>query len=136
MNQIDNYDRIIFFDGVCNFCNASVNLVMDNDPKEKFRYASLQSEAAKLYLDSKYYSGKLDSIVYLNSGKILTKSTAALYIAKEMKGFWSVLYYLLIWIPPFIRDFFYTIIANNRYKWFGKTESCRIPDPEKAHLFL
>lgn len=127
---------VILFDGVCNLCNSSVNFVIERDKKDKFRFAALQSEEGKQMLleqgeDSEY----LDSIVLVKNGKVYSKSTAALHIAKNLSGLWPVLSVFLI-IPKFIRDFFYDIIAKNRYKWFGKKNECRIPTPELAAKFL
>ncbi len=128
------HKRIIFFDGVCNLCNGAVNFVIDRDPKGLFKLAPLQSEIATDYLDEGRIS-KLDSIVLYEDGKIYEKSTAALRIAKELNGAWFLLYAFII-IPPFIRNFLYNFIAKNRYKWFGKRETCRLPSQDIQDRFL
>lgn len=127
---------IILFDGVCNFCNSSINFVIDRDVHNKFYFASLQSEfGKKLLLTFGEANSKLDTVVLIKEGKLYKKSTAALEIARELRGAWKLMYALVI-IPEFIRDFIYDLIARNRYKWFGKKESCRIPDPQWKHRFL
>jgi predicted DCC family thiol-disulfide oxidoreductase YuxK len=129
--------HIILFDGVCNFCNSSINFVIDRDYKNTFKFAPLQSDvASKLLTINNMKSMKMDSIILIEGNKIYTKSTAALRIAKNLSGAWFLLYYIFIPFPSFIRDFFYDIIARNRYKIFGKSEECRIPTPELKSKFL
>ena len=123
---------IIFFDGICNFCNSSVNFIIKRDKKNYFKFASLQSEFAGKFLEScnlvpKVHSvngnteKKLDSIILFENNNLYIKSTAALRIAKHLNGLWKI-FFIFIIVPPFIRNFFYDIIAKNRYKWFGKRE--------------
>ncbi|GAA5035871.1 hypothetical protein GCM10011506_31650 [Marivirga lumbricoides] len=126
--------RIIFFDGVCNLCNGAVNFVIDRDPKAKFKLAPLQSDIAAKYLKEEQLDN-LNSIALFEEGKIYQKSSAALRIAKKLTGAWPLLYGLII-IPPFMRDFFYDLVAKNRYKWFGKQETCRMPTPDIKTRFL
>ncbi|HAK79768.1 MAG TPA: hypothetical protein DCR35_01955 [Runella sp.] len=126
---------IIFFDGVCNFCNASVNFIIDHDSTHRYRFASLQSELGQKTLQENGYSTvELNTILLLRNGKLYQKSTAALEIARYLKG-WSWLYGFII-LPRFIRDAFYGLVARNRYRIFGKSESCRIPTPEERSLFI
>ncbi|MBE4910221.1 thiol-disulfide oxidoreductase DCC family protein [Bacillus luteolus] len=127
--------RIILFDGECNFCDQSVQFIIKRDPKGDFKFASLQSETGKELL-SKYNASKsIDSIILIEDGHCYYKSSAALRICKKLKGAWKLLYLFII-LPRPLRDFFYDIIARNRYKWFGKNESCRIPSPEERKRFL
>ncbi|MCA9410072.1 MAG: thiol-disulfide oxidoreductase DCC family protein [Candidatus Omnitrophica bacterium] len=127
---------IILFDGVCNFCNSSVDFVIARDPKGIFRLGALQSEEAKPYLE-KYEidPDDLSSMALIEDGKHYRRSTAALRIARRLKQPWPLLYVLIV-IPPFVRDFVYNWIAKNRYKWFGKMESCRMPTDELRERFL
>ena len=127
---------IILFDGVCNFCNSSVDFVIARDPKGIFRLGALQSEEAKPYLE-KYEidPDDLSSMALIEDGKLYRRSTAALRIARRLKQPWPLLYVLIV-IPPFVRDFVYNWIAKNRYKWFGKMESCRMPTDELRERFL
>lgn len=128
--------KIILFDGVCNFCNASVNFIMDRDKKSKFKFAALQSDPGealqkKFSLDPK----DLSSFILIEQDKYYKKTTAALRVAKELGYPWNIAYVFII-VPPFIRNIAYSIIAKYRYKWFGKKDACRIPSPEEREKFL
>ncbi|RDC55415.1 thiol-disulfide oxidoreductase DCC family protein [Pedobacter chinensis] len=126
---------VIFFDGVCNLCNASVQFAIEHDKKNIFKFAALQGNHAKSILPSLGIDlNKIESIVLVENNKLYTRSSAALRIAKHLNGFWPLLYGLII-IPKFIRDWFYDIIAKNRYKWWGKQESCWVPTPELKQKF-
>jgi predicted DCC family thiol-disulfide oxidoreductase YuxK len=126
---------VILFDGVCNLCNASVQKVIKHDPKSKFRFASLQGSFGQEVLKQFHLSGTdFNTFILLKDDQIYTKSTAALIVAKEMSGLWSLLYIFII-IPAFIRNFFYDLVAKNRYKWFGKQDACWIPTPDLKALF-
>jgi predicted DCC family thiol-disulfide oxidoreductase YuxK len=127
---------IILFDGVCNLCNGAVQFVISKDKNNYFRFASLQSEQGQQLL-KQYQLPVLTntSFVLIEDGHVYTSSTGALRVAKKLKGFWPVLYVLMI-IPKFIRDFVYYRIAKNRYKWFGKKDECMIPTPELKARFL
>ncbi|MBT8317773.1 MAG: thiol-disulfide oxidoreductase DCC family protein [Lutibacter sp.] len=127
---------IILFDGICNLCNSSVNFIIRNDKKEHFLFASLQSDAAKeILLQYQVKKITFDSILLIENGKIYTKSTAALRISRNLDGTYRFIYFLKI-IPKSITDWIYDIIANNRYKWFGKKESCMMPDEKLKSKFL
>jgi predicted DCC family thiol-disulfide oxidoreductase YuxK len=127
---------IVLFDGVCNFCNSSVNFIIDRDYKDSFRFAALQSEKGiELMKGFGLDSENLKTIILIENGKYYTKTTAALKIAKQLKGFWKISYIFII-IPPFIRNIAYSIIARYRYIWFGKKDACRIPSPEEREKFL
>ncbi|MGN8644584.1 thiol-disulfide oxidoreductase DCC family protein [Gracilibacillus sp. HCP3S3_G5_1] len=127
--------RIILFDGICNFCSSSVQFIIKRDPARKFHFASLQSEIGQQLVDRHQVSQDLDSLVLLEKGRVYTKSSAVLRIAKELKGGYRLFAIFLI-IPKPIRDFLYNIFANNRYRWFGKKEQCMIPKPEDKQRFL
>lgn len=128
--------KIILFDGVCNFCNFWVNFILDRDKKDLFKFAALQSKLGNEIL-KKFNMDKsnLESVILLDGESVYSKSTAALKIAKELSGPVKILYPLLI-LPKFLRDFFYDLIAKNRYKIFGKKEVCRIPTEEEKVKFL
>lgn len=127
---------IIFFDGVCNLCNASINFIIDRDKNHYFHFASLQSDAAIENLTTlEPTHSDLGTVILLENGTVYAKSTAALRIARKLDGLWPILYVFTI-IPPFLRDFVYDLVARNRYKWFGKQDTCRIPEPELKSLFL
>lgn len=127
---------IVLFDGVCNFCNASVNFILQRDPKGVFRFAPLQSGTAKPFLE-KYRLPKddLNTMVLVEGDKVYTRSTAGLRIARRLRWPWPILSVFLV-VPSLLRDFVYKIIAKNRYRWFGKKDACMIPAPEWKARFL
>ncbi len=126
---------IILFDGVCNLCDGFVQRIIAADKDDFFRFASLQSEAGQNLLKSYPKLPDLKSIIYLEDGKIYTKSGAALKIASHLNGGWKLLKAGYVF-PKFIRDGVYNVIASNRYKWFGKKDQCMIPTPELKSKFL
>jgi len=129
-------ERIILFDGECNFCEWNVQFIIKRDPKAKFKFAPLQSNNAQDLLDRSIGNRPNDStVVLIEDNKIYTQSTAALRICKNLTGVWPFLYLFII-IPRPIRNLFYHFIAKNRYKWFGKKDQCMIPTPEMKNRFL
>ncbi len=129
--------KIILFDGVCNLCNSSVLFVIRRDKKDLYRFAALQSDLGKEFVASRGIdTTKTDSIILIEPDlAYYTKSSAALKIGRGFGGGWKLLA-LFEWIPPVIRDFFYDIVAKNRYRWFGRREACMIPTPELQAKFL
>lgn len=134
---MENDKKIILFDGVCNLCNSSVQFVIKRDKKDRFRYAALQSDIGKqLVQERNIDSRQVDSIILIEPGvAYYTKSDAALEIAKDLGGFWSLLV-VFQWVPTSIRNAVYDFVARNRYKWFGKKEACMVPTPELKAKFL
>ena len=127
---------VILFDGVCNLCNRSVQFVIKHDPEGKFMFTSLQSESGqKLLKEYKLPANEFNSFILLENGRAYTRSTGALKVARRLKSGWKLLYGFII-VPRFIRDPVYNWIARNRYRWFGKTETCMIPSPELTNRFL
>jgi predicted DCC family thiol-disulfide oxidoreductase YuxK len=136
MAENNNNTAIILFDGVCNFCNSSVNFIIVHDKKNYFKFTPLQSDLGiKLLEKYNFDNSKTDSVILIENDNIYTKSTAALKISKHLNRLYSLLYILII-IPTFIRNFVYDIIAKNRYKWFGKKDSCMMPSAEIKSKFL
>ena len=132
----DNEKAIILFDGVCNFCNSSVNFVIKHDKKNHFLFAPLQSETAKKLLEKfNIDSSKTDSFILIENNKAYLQSTAALRVTKHLNKLYPLLYAFLI-TPPFIRNSVYNLVAKNRYKWFGKKEICMIPSAEIKGKFI
>lgn len=133
--NIEIKHKIILFDGVCNLCNTSVILVIHNDKKDIFKFAPLQSEYGKKSLKKHKIDPKdTDSIILIDGGKSYIKSSAALHIAKHLSGLYPLLYGFMI-VPRFIRDWVYDYVAKNRYRWYGKKESCMIPNPNLKAKF-
>ncbi len=136
MTEPTNDKAIVLFDGVCNFCNSSVNHIIKHDKKDAFRFAPLQSETGKKFLSHHNIDPlKTDSIILVENGVAYERSTAILRINKKLGGLHSLFYGLVI-IPEILRNGVYNWIARNRYKWFGKKESCMIPDVKVRGKFL
>lgn len=135
-HDVSTTRAIVLFDGVCNFCNASVNFLIDRDPAGRFVFGALQSEEGKQVLSEHgLEDGYFDSIVLIDGDNVTTASDAVLDISRHMSGAWPLLRVFRI-VPRFIRDGVYNWIARNRYAWFGKQDSCRIPTPEYRARFL
>ena len=131
-----NGDAIILFDGICNLCNSSVQYVIKHDPGGLFKFAALQSEAGQRILHRHNLPDeKFSSFILIENGQVFTRSSAALRVAKKLKGIRKLLYALILF-PPSIRTFVYDLIAKNRYRWFGKKESCMVPGPGLQQRFL
>ena len=128
--------KIILFDGVCNLCNHWVNFVIKRDKKDQFRFAALQEETGKkILIENGIDPNKFDSIILIENGKAYMKSTAALRIARRLGSAYP-LTYIFILIPPFMRNWIYDVVGRNRYKWYGKKDSCMIPTPDLRKKFL
>lgn len=128
-------DKVVLFDGVCNFCESSVQFILRHDKTGSLRFASLQSEIGQQLLTAYGISDELQSVVFVESGKAYTKSAAAFRIARYFGGWWKLLLVFSI-LPAFITDFGYDIIAKNRYRWFGKKDACMIPSADIRSRFL
>ena len=129
--------NILFYDGVCTFCNGAVNFVIDRDPKGKISFASLQSDFAKDVLpDHTEKEGDPDTMVFVEDGILYERSTAALRVARHFGRPWNWIARILLLLPVLLRDGVYNWIARNRYAWFGREESCRIPTPDLKARFL
>jgi predicted DCC family thiol-disulfide oxidoreductase YuxK len=127
---------IVLFDGVCNLCNGAVTFIIDRDPEGHFKFASLQSETArKLIQTHSPEHAKTDSILLFQDGRVLTKSSAVLTIARELTDAWPI-FYVFIALPKFLRDWIYDYVAAHRYQWFGKLDECRLPTAETKSRFL
>ncbi len=127
-----NTHPVILFDGMCNLCSNVVQFVIKRDKENVFQFASLQSEYGKQLLSQNNLSvTNFNSFLLYYNNKLYYKSTAALMVSKLLGNGMQLLYFFII-IPRFIRDFFYSIIAQNRYKWFGKKAVCWIPENSKV----
>jgi predicted DCC family thiol-disulfide oxidoreductase YuxK len=127
---------VLLFDGVCNLCNGFINFIIDHDPEGYFKFAPLQSEvAAEKLADVGLTNETLDSVVMIEDGRCYRRSTAALMVSRRLGGVWAWLYVFMV-VPRPLRDLVYDWVATNRYRWFGKRESCRMPTPELQARFL
>jgi len=127
---------IVLFDGVCNFCNASVNFLIDHDRQGRLQFAPLQSETGQALLRRfGLKTNDFDTLVLVDGPHYSTRSTAALRIASYLDSPWRFLAALLL-LPAFLRDPAYNLLAGNRYRWFGRLDACRLPTPELKARFL
>jgi predicted DCC family thiol-disulfide oxidoreductase YuxK len=142
-------EPVLLFDGTCNFCDRTVQFVLDHERDHALKFAALQSEAAKALLDRALggeragdfvreltgADGDPTTIVLVEGDNAYTLSTAALQIARHLRAPWRWTAIFAI-VPRFLRDACYRWFARHRYAWFGKTESCRVPTPELRARFL
>ncbi|HDR7512886.1 DUF393 domain-containing protein [Bacillus toyonensis] len=127
--------NVILFDGECNFCDHSVQFIIKRDKKALYNFASIQSDTGEEILRKYRVPADIDSFILVDGHKCFYKSSATLRVCKNLKGGWKLLYCLLI-VPKPLRDYFYGIVAKNRYKWFGKKDSCMLPSTEIRKRFL
>lgn len=129
--------KIVFFDGYCNLCNGIVNWILKVDKSQEIKFASLQGETAKKYLidNSKLYISNVSTLVYLKDKIQYDKSNAILNILVDLGAVWKFVKILFILPKPF-RDFLYILIAKNRYRIFGKSETCRRPTEQEKNRLL
>jgi predicted DCC family thiol-disulfide oxidoreductase YuxK len=128
--------KIVFFDGYCSLCNALIDWLMKMDKRNRLKFASLQGQTASRILKENSYKNQIDpeTVSYFDDGKIYERSTAILMIFSELGGAW-LLTKLFFIFPGSLRDLFYKFVARNRYRFFGKMQTCRIPtDTEKEKL--
>jgi predicted DCC family thiol-disulfide oxidoreductase YuxK len=129
-------EKLILFDGVCNLCNGFVKFIIRRDKKGKIRFAPLQSDAAKNSLHAfGHYPEKSDTVIYISGNKFFDKSSAVLNILKDLGRGWQLMFVFII-LPPFIRDWFYDLVAKNRYRIFGRSDTCMIPTSEIKNRFI
>lgn len=127
---------VILFDGVCNFCNGAVNFVIKRDKTAQIQFAPLQSEKGRLFARQfGFNEEELKTFIFIEDNKFYTKSTAALKVCRHLGALWPLCYGLMI-IPKFIRNVVYDLVAKNRYKWFGRRDTCMMPTPEVKARFI
>ena len=128
--------NIIIFDGSCKFCNSSVNFILKRDHRNVFVFTPLQSKFAQTLMSEFGVTDTgLDTFILIKNNTCFFRTNAALEITKDLSGHW---YFFRIFglLPDFIRDYFYRQFARNRYRLFGKTDTCMIPTPELKDRFL
>ncbi|HMJ08443.1 MAG TPA: thiol-disulfide oxidoreductase DCC family protein [Pyrinomonadaceae bacterium] len=139
---------IVLFDGICNFCDSSVNFIIEHDTAGYFKFAPLQSDEGRKFADKFGFSSEtapaldangdlipVDSVVLIENDRAFAHSDAALRIIRRLGLPWS-LFYSLILVPRAVRDYFYKLFAKNRYRFFGKKDQCMLPSPEIKARFL
>ena len=127
--------QIVFFDGVCLLCNGVVDFLLRRDVERHFQFAPLQGERAKVLLPVSIRAEGFDTIVLWTQGQVFVRSDAALMIFTQLGGLWPTL--KVFWaVPRPVRDLVYHLISVNRYAWFGRRETCRLPSKEERQRFL
>jgi predicted DCC family thiol-disulfide oxidoreductase YuxK len=127
--------KILLFDGVCNLCDGLVQFIIRHDKKEQFTFASLQSAAGRDLLRRFELPNDLSSFVYIRGERAYRRSAAVLLVLKDLGGLWQLAYACRL-VPRFIRDWVYDLIARNRYRLWGKKDSCMLPAPRLKQRFL
>ena len=134
--MLESLKPVILFDGYCNLCSGSVIFILKREPKDIFRFASLQSEYAEGLIDRLGIRDEApDSIILVEKDRVYYRSEAALRIARRLRRLWPLIYLIVI-VPPFIRDPIYDWIAKNRYRWFGKRKTCFVPSKDLSYKFI
>ncbi len=127
---------VLLFDGYCNLCNFWANFLLAADSKHNLKFATQQSSVGQqLLLQHGHDSAVLESVILIDREDIFVKSSAVLQVLRQLGGVWKF-FYIMIIVPRPLRDFFYDVVARNRYRWFGKREHCRIPSAPDRERFL
>ena len=130
---------VLLYDGVCGFCNKSVQLILDHDRRGEMRFAALQSDYGRAIIERHPGLRGVDSVVFVEgragAERIHIRSDAALKVAAYLGGFWKLFLAARV-IPRGLRDYLYDLFARNRYKLFGKYDTCMLPPPEVRSRFL
>jgi len=136
---MDAEPTIILFDGLCNLCSGVVRFVIKRDPRAHFRFASLQSDVARQLCARAGHplptTPDPDTIIVIANGRVLERSDAAIAIARGLNAPWTLLGVARI-IPRPIRDALYRLVARNRYRWFGKRDTCMVPTADLRARFI
>jgi predicted DCC family thiol-disulfide oxidoreductase YuxK len=129
-------EHVLLFDGVCNLCSGAVQFIIKHDKKSVIKFASLQSASGQELLKQYHINSEtFNTMIYIQNQVVYTESNAALKIASTLGGLWKTAVVLYIF-PSFIRNAFYRMVSRNRYRIFGKRETCMIPSPEIVSRFL
>lgn len=136
MGSIAKVTNLVLYDGVCKFCNSSVNFILDHERNQALSFAPIQSDLGRSIL--RKFDLPLDytdSLLYYEEGKLFSHSKAAFKISEFLKKPWSWVS-IMQFLPAVFTDFFYNLIARHRYKLMGKTDTCSVPNPKNAQRFL
>jgi predicted DCC family thiol-disulfide oxidoreductase YuxK len=127
--------NIIVFDGVCNFCNRVVQIIIRHDPSAQIHFTAQQTEAGEKLLHQYSIKESISSVVFITKGAVYYQSDAVIEIAKLLTGWPTVFKYTII-VPRFFRNYIYQLIAANRYRLFGKQDLCMVPKEEDKKRFI
>ena len=133
MEKVKN--NIVFFDGVCNVCDKTVEFILKYDKDHMFSFSSLQSQFAQDFFKEHKMKVSLDTIVVFCDGNFLKRSNAILYVLRNLKGYPRFLGFILNLFPAFLSNYFYALFANYRHRIFGKQDACKIPSKEVLSRF-
>jgi predicted DCC family thiol-disulfide oxidoreductase YuxK len=135
-------NAIILYDGVCGLCNRFVRFVLKHDRKDHFRFAALQSNFAREFLQRHDVDANVLDTVYLvldhdrPTERILSRNDAVASVLMELGALWRLWAKLLDFLPRRVRYWQYNLLARNRYRFFGKYDSCPLPDSKDRYKFL
>lgn len=137
---MDNKEYILLYDGVCGFCNSTVQLIIAHDKKKTMRFAAIQSLFAISVFERHPFLKEIDSLILLEGintlgEKVYIRSTGALRVAQYLGGWWN-LFRVFVIIPATLRDWMYDLFARYRYRFFGKYDSCLLPPPDVRSRFI
>lgn len=134
--NVRSEDRVVLFDGVCKLCSAWARFLIQFDRKEIFKLCAIQSDEGKAILE--FYGMRIDvyeTMILVEGPELSTKSTAFFRVVRRLPFPWPLMRAFII-VPRFIRDWLYDRIALNRYKIFGRYDSCVLPTPDHERRFL
>lgn len=132
--QVDK--SLVLYDGVCHLCNGFVHFILRRDAQKHFQFGYLQSAEGQRILGSlPTVPEGLDTVVLIENGKVSTRSTAALRIARRLDRGWPLCYGFII-VPRFLRDVVYNLVSKHRYRFFGRSEQCLLPSQDYKERFI
>lgn len=135
-HEWNRFEHLIVFDGICKFCNAFVNFVLNRDQTRAFKFGTLQSPPAQRILQHFHLqTHEYETFLLIERGTLFTKSTAALHILRRLGFPWSLMWVFIL-VPRPIRDLAYDFIARHRYRWMGRRASCRLPEKDEEDRFI
>lgn len=126
---------IVLYDGQCSFCNGATQWIIARDRHAKVSFAAIEGDLGQQLMKKYQIPAEMDSLICIDNDKAYLYSSGAIRVTKYLDGAWKLVYFLTI-IPPFIRNPLYRFFAKNRYRWFGKQQSCMLPTPEIRRRFL
>lgn len=130
---------VLLYDGVCGFCNKTVQMILDNDRRGTLRFAALQSNYGRAVVERHPEIQGVDSVVFVEKSfggeRVYVRSSAALKVAAYLGGLWKVFLCAYV-VPRTLRDYLYDLFARNRYRFFGKHDQCMLPPAEARARFL
>jgi len=139
MVETSDASPVLLYDGVCGFCNKSVQMILNNDRRGTLRFAALQSDYGRAVVGRHRELEGIDSVVFVERDaggeRVYVRSDAALKVASYLGGPWKVFLFAYV-VPRPARDYLYDLFARNRYRFFGKSEQCMLPPAEARARFL